>query len=108
MALDLVSDQQKLCIIETFYLILLFPDVFHYICIRIGVTHFYFLKLKERYATLVSAKPEKLNTKINKNWHGSSHVIAWAALSYLLIKVFSGPALKDVVNGSATLLVLYH
>ena len=50
-------------------------------------------KYQERYATLVSAKPEKLKHKINKNWHGSSHVIAWAALPYLLIKVFSGPAL---------------
>ena len=35
-------------------------------------------KNKERYATLVSAKLEKLKHEINKNWHGSSHVIAWA------------------------------
>ena len=42
-------------------------------------------KNKERYATLVSAKPEKLKHKINKNWHGSFHVIIWTALPYLLI-----------------------
>lgn len=36
------------------------------------------------YATLVNAKPEKLRHEINKNWHGSSHVIAWAARHHVL------------------------
>ena len=37
--------------------------------------HFQTIEIKERYATLVSAKPEKLKHEINKNWHGSSLVI---------------------------------
>lgn len=66
---------------------------FLYLCLWIGIPFPDIKEYKERYATLVSAKPKKLKHKINKNWHGSSHVIAWAALPYLLIKVFSGTAL---------------
>ena len=44
-----------------------------------GINSFQDINNKECYATLVSAKPEKLKHEINKNWHGSSHVIAWAA-----------------------------
>ena len=37
------------------------------------------------WTTLVGAKPEKLKHEINKNWYGSSQVIVWVVLSYLLI-----------------------
>ena len=74
----------------------IFFNNYRFFCIfacGFGIPFLDIKEYKERYATLVSAKPEKLKHKINKNWHGSSHVIEWAALPYLLIKVFSGPAL---------------
>lgn len=67
---------------------------FLYFCYWIWYNHFQTLRnIRSARIQLASAKPEKLKHKINKNWHGSSHVIAWVALSDLLIKVFSGPAL---------------